>query len=145
MATRLPPFTPFCHVRCVLVCVCVCAWDSTLRLFLTTTLLPHPCAQSSLIGLDAATVRAMRPKRRVLLVRFISKALLNPFYRQEWVEAPVPGGYWAVSLSAVIVTASGWEPSPIQHLKLSHVTHPSRLTSSHHPRSLLHLKLRRIT
>ncbi|GLI59709.1 hypothetical protein VaNZ11_001566 [Volvox africanus] len=48
--------------------------------------------KSALIGLDAATVRAMRPKRRVLLVRFISKALLNPFYRQEWVEAPVPAG-----------------------------------------------------
>ncbi|KAG2446721.1 hypothetical protein HYH02_008283 [Chlamydomonas schloesseri] len=46
--------------------------------------------QSALIGLDAATVRAMRPKRRVLLVRFISKALLNPFYRQEWVESPLP-------------------------------------------------------
>lgn len=37
--------------------------------------------QSALIGLDAATVRAMRPKRRVLLVRFIAKALLCPFYR----------------------------------------------------------------
>eukprot|EP00198_Chlamydomonas_reinhardtii_P012580 XP_001701917.1 predicted protein [Chlamydomonas reinhardtii] len=46
--------------------------------------------QSALIGLDAATVRAMRPKRRVLLVRFISKALLNPYYRQEWVESPLP-------------------------------------------------------
>lgn len=52
-----------------------------------------PLPQSALIGLDAATVRAMRPKRRVLLVRFISKALLTPFYRQEWVEAPVPGEY----------------------------------------------------
>ncbi len=50
-----------------------------------------PPPQSALIGLNAATVRAMRPKRRVLLVRFISKALLTPFYRQEWVEAPVPG------------------------------------------------------
>lgn len=38
-------------------------------------------AQSALVGLDAATVRAMRPKRRVLLIRFIAKALLSPFYR----------------------------------------------------------------
>ncbi|KAG2494047.1 hypothetical protein HYH03_007693 [Edaphochlamys debaryana] len=58
--------------------------------------------QSALIGLDAATVRAMRPKRRVLLVRFISKALLSPYYRQEWVEAPVPAGLPAEPLNRLM-------------------------------------------
>lgn len=47
---------------------------------------------NALIALDAATVRQMRSKRRVLLVRFIAKALLNPFYRSEWVDAPIPSG-----------------------------------------------------
>ena len=32
----------------------------------------------------------MRPKRRVGVVRFIAKALLNPFYRPEWAEAALP-------------------------------------------------------
>lgn len=47
--------------------------------------------QNALVEQDAAAVRAMRPKLRVLLVRFIAKCLLNPFYRPEWVEAPCPG------------------------------------------------------
>jgi hypothetical protein len=45
--------------------------------------------ENALIALDAATVRAMRAKRRVLMVRFIAKALLNPFYRPEWASAPI--------------------------------------------------------
>lgn len=36
---------------------------------------------AALLQLDAATLRAMRPKRRVLLVRFLAKALLCPYYR----------------------------------------------------------------
>ncbi len=35
----------------------------------------------ALLATNASTVHAMRPKRRVLLVRFIAKALLSPFYR----------------------------------------------------------------
>ncbi|KAG1678184.1 hypothetical protein FOA52_016121 [Chlamydomonas sp. UWO 241] len=46
--------------------------------------------EHALIALDAATVRGMRAKRRVLMVRFIAKALLNPFYRPEWAAAPIP-------------------------------------------------------
>lgn len=46
--------------------------------------------ENALIALDAATVRAMRAKRRVLMVRFIAKTLLCPFYRSEWVKAPLP-------------------------------------------------------
>ncbi|WIA23852.1 hypothetical protein OEZ85_013510 [Tetradesmus obliquus] len=42
---------------------------------------------AALLQLDAATLRAMRPKRRVLLVRFLAKALLCPYYRPEYVEA----------------------------------------------------------
>jgi len=46
--------------------------------------------ENALISLDAATVRSMRAKRRVLIVRFIAKALLNPFYRPEWASTPIP-------------------------------------------------------
>ncbi|GAX82609.1 hypothetical protein CEUSTIGMA_g10035.t1 [Chlamydomonas eustigma] len=46
--------------------------------------------ENALISLDAATVRAMRAKRRVGLVRFIAKALLNPFYRPEWAASSLP-------------------------------------------------------
>lgn len=42
---------------------------------------------TALVRLDAQTLRSMRPKRRVLLVRFIAKALLCPYYRPEWLEA----------------------------------------------------------
>lgn len=52
-------------------------------------LLPHFLGLfvgSALVALDAATLRAMRAKRRVLLVRFIAKALLCPYYRSEWLE-----------------------------------------------------------
>eukprot|EP00798_Chlamydomonas_sp_ICE-L_P011430 gene11430-17116_t len=51
--------------------------------------------EGGVVSLDAATVRAMRPKRRVLLIRFIAKALLNPFYRPEWLEAAMPAGVLA--------------------------------------------------
>jgi hypothetical protein len=38
----------------------------------------------------------MSPQRRVLLLRFISKALLSPYFRTEWVEAPLPREWEAV-------------------------------------------------
>lgn len=55
-------------------------------------LLPHFLGLfvgSALVAADAETLRAMRPKRRVLLVRFIAKALLCPYYRAEWLEVNV--------------------------------------------------------
>lgn len=55
-------------------------------------LLPHFLnlfVNSALVALDAETLRAMRSKRRVLLVRFIAKALLCPYYRAEWLEVNV--------------------------------------------------------
>ena len=61
-------------------------------------LLPHFLklfVGSALVALDAATLRAMRPKRRVWLVRFIAKALLCPYYRAEWLE--VNAGYLAAA------------------------------------------------
>lgn len=93
-------------------------WESRLGPYLTTRVLGPPALspslrltrsrpQSALIGLDAATVRAMRPKRRVLLVRFISKALLNPYYRQEWVESPLPRESGTGLLRAVAGTGFG--------------------------------------
>lgn len=36
---------------------------------------------AALLQLDAPSLRSMRPKRRVLLVRFLAKALLCPYYR----------------------------------------------------------------
>lgn len=36
---------------------------------------------AALLQLDARALRCMRPKRRVLLVRFLAKALLCPYYR----------------------------------------------------------------
>jgi hypothetical protein len=36
---------------------------------------------AALLQLDAPSLRGMRPKRRVLLVRFLAKALLCPYYR----------------------------------------------------------------
>jgi hypothetical protein len=44
---------------------------------------------SALVAADADALRAMRAKRRVLLVRFIAKALLCPYYRAEWLEVNV--------------------------------------------------------
>jgi hypothetical protein len=55
-------------------------------------LLPHFLnlfVGSALVAADADALRAMRPKRRVLLVRFIAKALLCPYYRAEWLEVNV--------------------------------------------------------
>lgn len=53
--------------------------------------------ENALIALDGPTVRAMRAKRRVLMVRFIAKALLNPFYRPEWASAPIPAALSALA------------------------------------------------
>ena len=47
---------------------------------------------AALLQLDAATLRAMRPKRRVLLVRFLAKALLCPYYRCERTSGRGGGG-----------------------------------------------------
>ena len=86
--------------------------------------------EGGLIALDAATVQRMRPQRRVLLVRFIARALLNPFYHPEWVKAAMPGvcvwgGGGALQSGgggappgffppdpAPIISASIWPPSP---------------------------------
>ncbi|KAK9865409.1 hypothetical protein WJX84_004910 [Apatococcus fuscideae] len=45
---------------------------------------------TALVTMDAATVHSIRAKRRVLLTRFLARALLSPFYRQEWLLSPVP-------------------------------------------------------
>lgn len=62
--------------------------------------------ETALISLDAATVRGMRPKRRVLMVRFIAKALLNPFYRPEWASAPIPAALPPGSQQRIALEAS---------------------------------------
>lgn len=45
---------------------------------------------AAVLGTDAAGLRSMRAKRRVLMVRFIAKAMLCPYYRSEWLAAPLP-------------------------------------------------------
>ena len=47
--------------------------------------------ETALVSMDAATVHSIRAKRRVLLTRFLARALLSPFYRHEWLHSPVPG------------------------------------------------------
>jgi hypothetical protein len=51
---------------------------------------PQLFVGGALLSADAVAVHRMRPKRRVLLVRFIAKALLSPYYRSEWTAAPLP-------------------------------------------------------
>lgn len=86
-------------------------------------LLPHFLGLfvgNALVAADADTLRAMRPKRRVLLVRFIAKALLCPYYRAEWLEVNIgmlqaggwqsPGGRSFAS-QAACKRCNGWRSS----------------------------------
>ena len=41
------------------------------------------CVNTALLGMDSAAVHGIRPKSRVLLTRFVARAMLQPFYRQE--------------------------------------------------------------
>lgn len=43
-------------------------------------------SSNTLLGMDAATVHKIRPKRRILLMRFLARALLCPVYQLEWFE-----------------------------------------------------------
>ncbi|KAK9829330.1 hypothetical protein WJX72_005222 [[Myrmecia] bisecta] len=44
---------------------------------------------NALVAMDAKAVHRIRPKRRVLLTRFLARALLCPYYRPGWLEKPV--------------------------------------------------------
>lgn len=50
--------------------------------FLTSLFCMQLFVGGALLATDASAIHSMRAKRRVLLVRFIAKALLSPFYRQ---------------------------------------------------------------
>jgi len=41
------------------------------------------CVNTALLGMDSAAVHSIRPKSRVLLTRFVARAMLQPFYREE--------------------------------------------------------------
>jgi hypothetical protein len=41
------------------------------------------CVNTALLGMDSAAVHGIRPKSRVLLTRFVARAMLQPFYREE--------------------------------------------------------------
>lgn len=84
-------------------------------------LLPHFLklfVGSALVALDAATLRAMRPKRRVWLVRFIAKALLCPYYRSEWLEANAE--YLAASQRSGRPPANGVTAQEVERARAAH-------------------------
>ncbi|KAK9845638.1 hypothetical protein WJX84_002303, partial [Apatococcus fuscideae] len=60
----------------------------------STFLAGPPATQEGLAALYASQAFErmihIRPKRRVLLTRFLARALLSPFYREEWLQSPVP-------------------------------------------------------
>ena len=41
------------------------------------------CANTALLGMDAAAVHGIRPKSRVLLTRFVARAMLQPMYSRD--------------------------------------------------------------
>jgi hypothetical protein len=41
------------------------------------------CVNTAMLEMDAAAVHGIRPKSRVLLTRFVARALIQPLYRQE--------------------------------------------------------------
>ena len=47
---------------------------------------------TAIIAMDAAALRRVRGKTRVLLTRFLARALLCPIFSQEWAERPQKGG-----------------------------------------------------
>jgi hypothetical protein len=50
----------------------------------------------------------MRAKRRMGLVRFIAKALLNPFYRPEWAASSPPVGLLTLNRRQVQLVDGSW-------------------------------------
>ena len=44
-------------------------------------------SNNALLTMDAAAVHRIRPKRRILLMQFLARALLCPVYQTEWLDA----------------------------------------------------------
>ncbi len=68
---------------------------------------------TAIIAMDAAALRRVRGKTRVLLTRFLARALLCPIFSQEWAERPQKGGI----IQLRVVQAQCW-PSVRSHLSL---------------------------
>ena len=48
-------------------------------------------SNNALLTMDAAAVHRIRPKRRILLMQFLARALLCPVYQTEWLDAHAAG------------------------------------------------------
>lgn len=48
-------------------------------------------SSNALLAMDTATVHRIRPKRRILLMRFLARALLCPVYQLDWFEMQMAG------------------------------------------------------
>lgn len=49
------------------------------------------CVDTALVGMDAAAVHGIRSKARILLTRFVARAMLQPMYRREYGVGEVDG------------------------------------------------------
>jgi hypothetical protein len=49
------------------------------------------CVDTALVGMDAAAVHGIRAKARILLTRFVARAMLQPMYRREYGVGEVDG------------------------------------------------------
>lgn len=49
---------------------------------------------TAIIAMDAAALRRVRSKTRVLLTRFLARALLCPIFSQEWIDNRSKGAPW---------------------------------------------------
>ena len=55
---------------------------------------------TALVAVDAAALASMRAKARVLLTRFLARALLCPYYRQDWLDAQAGAGPLSASVGS---------------------------------------------
>ena len=68
-------------------------------------------SNNALLTMDAAAVHRIRPKRRILLMQFLARALLCPVYQTEWLDAHAAGEcaypYVEAICSALVPTILG--------------------------------------
>lgn len=60
--------------------------------------------ENALFAMDAATVHSVRSKRRVLLIRFLARAMLCPVYQSSWLREQLDGAH-AISNRPLLSTA----------------------------------------
>lgn len=62
-------------------------------------------SDNTLLLADVATVHRMRAKRRVLLMRFLARALLCPVYQVDWLKAQFEGQWRPCFPQAALVSS----------------------------------------